>query len=208
MTSLWFLTCGLESLVWLEGGFDSPEEKLSLVSAAWSHSLQVASTQIAFIVFCTQKYFTPAIFVHIIRELTLHPSAEQRQWDVPDHEKPHPTKMLRSKYLNSSWALICMLEKLLDFVSLPTDFAVQVLSREKWAMKHSCKIYQYFLLYTLPPSESTCSRRLLQSLRLRPEMTCSWAVFTTASSPGMRRLFSERTPSNWTQSWVGRVPWL
>lgn len=41
------------------------------------------------------------LYTHI-RELTFHPSAEQRQWDEPDHEKPHPTKMLRSKYLNCS----------------------------------------------------------------------------------------------------------
>lgn len=116
--------------------------------------------------------------------------------------------MLRSKYLNCSWALICMLEKLLDFVSLPTDFTVQVLPREKWAMKHSCKIYQYFLLYTLPSSESTCSRRLLQPLRLRPEMTCTWPVFTTASSLGMRRFFSERTLSKWKTPRAGKAEFL
>lgn len=75
---------------------------------------------------------SPQQFLHThIRELTFHLPGEQRQWDEPDHEKPHPIKMLKSKYLNCSWALICMLEKLLNFVSLPTDFVVQVLSRKK-----------------------------------------------------------------------------
>lgn len=64
-------------------------------------------------------------------------------------KQPHPIKMLKSEYLNCSRALICVLEKFLNFVSLPTDFTVQVLSRKKTAVKHCLEIYQCFLLCML-----------------------------------------------------------
>lgn len=79
------------------------------------------------------------LYVHIC-EPTFYLPAERTEWDASDHEKPHPIKTLKSKYLNCSWALVCVLEKFLNFVSLPTDFTVQVPSRKKWAVKHSLRI--------------------------------------------------------------------
>lgn len=156
--------------------------------------------------FCTQKCFTPATSAHTqTKELTFHLPEEQRQGDVPDHEKPHPVKKLKSKYLNCSWALICMLEKLLNFVSLPTDFTVQVLSRKKkselWSTPSDLPAFP--LLYALPPPEGICSVRPLQTQRFRPEMMCSNAISTKTSTLHMRKLVGILLENNWTTYWGG-----
>lgn len=90
---------------------------------------------------------SPQQFPHTrITELTFYLPADGMRLTM---KSPHPIKMLKSEYLNCSRALICMLEKLLNFVSLPTDFTVQVLSRKKDSCEALLKIYQCFLLHML-----------------------------------------------------------
>lgn len=93
--------------------------------------------------FCINDYFTSAIssckHKHTHQRVNILPITRVETIRYTWPWKPQPVEMLKSKYLNCSWALICMLEKLFNFVSLPTDFTVQVLSRKKWAVKQSLR---------------------------------------------------------------------
>lgn len=137
--------------------------KVGLARRILQFSWREAFTGISQIVlpFSSGKYtwLLSLCFVHrsVLPHRLLHTHTEnwhftcQRSRDngtMPDHENPHPVKMLKSKYLNCSRALICMLEKLLNFVSLPTDFTVQVLSRKKASCEALPQICQHFLSST------------------------------------------------------------
>lgn len=108
--------------------------------------------------------------------------------------KQPPVKMLKSKYLNCSWALICMLEKLLNFVSLPTDFTVQVLSRKKWAVKQSLRLACTHCIHKMPAVWN-------QRLRLKWSVAMPFPQRQTHCTEGCS---SKRTPSNSTTFRAGK----
>lgn len=70
-----FLRCELERLVWLEGCFNSPEEKLSLVSPKLSCHFQVASTLDYFpYVLYTEVFYPRDFCIHTDQRTNISPA--------------------------------------------------------------------------------------------------------------------------------------